>query len=72
MDSLRSIFAGCLNYGDEVKADTMLHGVLRGISVPPTANPVPTVPRPHVRLCIYIIAYERTIQPLVFSSSAHC
>ena len=55
-----TMFVGRQKYGDEVKDDTMLHGVMREISVPSTANPLPTrstpflpiVPRPPVRLYI--------------------
>ena len=71
---------GHQEYGDEVKANTILRDIMRGMSVPPTANPLlarftsfpPTVPRPPVRLSIYIITYERAIHPLVFPSSPHC
>ena len=67
-------------YGDEVKADTLLRGVVRGASVPPTANPLPTrftsfpptVPHPPVRFYRYIIPYERAIHPLLFPRSPHC
>ena len=73
-------------YGDEVKADIMLRGVVREMSASPTVNPLPTrftsilpdscpsyrtVPRQPVRLYIYFVAYERAIHPLVFPSSTH-
>ena len=74
------MLVGRQEYGDELKADALLRGIIRGMSVPPTTNPLlvrftsfpPTVPRPPVRLYIYIITYERAIHPLVSPSSPHC
>ena len=36
------MLVGRQEYGDEVKADTLLRDVMRGPSVPPTTNPLPT------------------------------
>ena len=74
------MLVGRQKYGDEVKSNTILRDVMQGTSVPPAANPLltrftsfpPTVPRPPVRLYIYIITCERAIHPLLFPSSPHC
>jgi len=62
-----------------VKIDTVLHGINAGVSVPPTASPVPTrftpflptAPRPPIRLYLYFIVHERAIHSLLFLSFAH-
>jgi hypothetical protein len=62
---------------DEVKTDTMLHDIMlyhpSRIHYRPRFTSLPSVPRPPVRLYIYIsfIAYERAIHRLVFPSSPH-
>jgi len=50
----RSVFFGCQKHGNEVNVDTMLQGVMWGMSVPPPLSRftsfLPSVPRPPVHL----------------------
>jgi len=38
----RSLFVGRLKYGDKVKADATVLDMMRGMSIQPTADPLPT------------------------------
>ena len=68
------MFVGRKKYGDKVKADTMLRGVMQGMSIPThresTTGPIHVLPTDHPSsarfACIYIFAYERTICFLLF------
>ena len=68
------MLVGRQKYGDEMKTENILRDAMRGTSVPPTANPLPTrftsfpptVPHPPVRLYMHLITCERAIHPLVF------
>ena len=61
------MLVGRQEYGDEVKADTILRDIMRGMSVPPTTNSLPTrftsfpptAPR-LARSLVYIHYYLRT------------
>ena len=75
----RSLFVGRLKYGDKVKADATVLDMMRGMSIQPTAAPLPTrftsllstFPCLPVHLYIFFIAYERTVPLLVFPSSEY-
>jgi len=73
----RSLFVGRQKYGDKVRADTTLLDVMRGMSVQPTTDLLPTrftsflptFPCLPVHLYIFFIAYEQAIPLLVFPGS---
>jgi hypothetical protein len=66
-------FVDCQEYGDEVKADAMLHDIMRWVSVPPATNSLMTNSRPSYRqslirpfACIYTLLPTNEIYILLY------